>query len=316
MAAVEAINRLRGPQTELRVGKPDVPRVYSDKSNKVSLYFMGCAAALRATTISTFPDYSGSFGKGYNWVVHQMMNKLKLNPNYFKGNSVSPNTIITGSAWGSQLNSGTIKLIALIKRGAQALRFASPHLWLRSYESFRGNEIKKDLKHRRVGILSQIEVDYLSRRFPNIEEGYESFKGELRTATLEFCEAIPQRLAALNRAAKPAEILASTTVQRRIQASLPTSKKLREKALKRPIKESFDEMDGEAYIAAFNPAELATNQRFQVNLDEFNPEDGAEFRRGMLIQQYYQATQMITDEQFRRDCRDWFAATLAAKLNL
>jgi hypothetical protein len=277
---------------------------------------MGMAAALKTVRISSNPDHSGSFGKGFNWIVHQKMKSLGLNTNYFKHNSPSPNVVVTGSAWGTHLNSNTIRLIALAKRGASGLTFTNPHLWLRSIESLRGSEIKKDLKHKRVGILSQIEVDYITAKYPNIQQDYDNFANELRGADVAWCQTLEDRIKALNRAAKPAEILANTVVQRRIQAALPENKKLRDKALKRPIKESIDAMGGEAYIKAFNPAEIATSQPFSVSLDLFPESATQEQVRNDLCAQYATAVRIISDESYRQKCINWFAATIAAKLNL
>jgi hypothetical protein len=317
IAAIEAIFLLQQTKTVVLITTDeDQPRKYKDTQNKVSLYFSGMACALKARHIQSNPKYSGAFGKGYNWIVFKWFEHAKVNSVFLTGGVTSPQMIASGSAWGDQLSGSTNRLIALCRRGAGALQVDGIAQWLRPFESLRGKEIKKDLKHKRVGILSKMECDYLCSRYPEVLDEYWKFAEELKTADLAFARNLPQRITKVNMASAIPESIANRVVQQRLNVLLPPQKRAREKALKKPILALIEEMEPEVYIETFNPAMVYTKEVFSCNLKHILVHNDDPIRIGQILRdQYFKYSGHIGGDKIYRDqCISWFDATVASKL--
>jgi hypothetical protein len=318
IAGIEAIIRLEKTETvELLLAEDDSPRLYKEGQSKVSLYFSGMSSALRTDTIATNPNYSGAFGKGYNWIVFKKFEAANVNVAFLSGKPPSPQKIASGSAWGDQLSGSTNRLIALCRRGAATLTIAKPAQWLRSYESFRGKELKKDLRSQRVGILSREEINHLAGRFPGITEAYTSFEEQLKYATIPWMVDLHTHIGQVNRSSAGVEAIANNIIQQRLSSILPQNKKQRERSLKKPMAVLIEELDGEDYINFFNPAMADSKPRFVVDIDRLKVDNVLPLTtKDMLIHQYGEYAKSITDDKYRQYCTSWFEATLASKLGL
>jgi ribosomal protein S7 len=247
----------------------------------------------------------------------QKFEAANVNVAYLSAKPPSPQKIASGSAWGDQLSGSTNRLIALCRRGAATLNIVKPAQWVRSYESFRGKELKKDLRSQRVGILTQEEVNHLARRFPGINESYQEFEEQLKFATIPWMVSLPTHIARINRSGASVEAVANTIIQQRLSSLLPSGKKQRERTLRKPMSVLIEELDGEDYINFFNPAMADSKPRFTVDIERLKVDGTLPLSaRTVLSRQYAEYARAITDDYYRQYCISWFEATLASKLGL
>jgi hypothetical protein len=209
------------------------------------------------------------------------------------------------------------RLIALIRRGAGSLIINDPKPWIKSYEAFRNSFLKKDLKHKRVGILSQMEVNYLSTHYPEAAQAYIKFEADLAQADLTFVHNLKTHLRSVAIASARVESIANDIIQQRIRVLYPSAKGARARARKVPVSELISGLDGPTYISAFNPAAVTGKPKFSItdNVIE-NLEKDPDATRKHLWQQYQVYVRTIDDKKYHDDCLDWFEATLVARLNI
>jgi hypothetical protein len=316
IAAAKAIELIGADRITLQKGSDGEVRDSKD-TTKASLWAFGAAAALHDRLITSNPHYTGVFGKGYNWVIKKYFEQLNVDSQFLIGGSASFFEVVTGTAWGNNVSGEINRLIALIRRGAGSLKINDPRPWIKSYEAFRSSFLKKDLKHKRVGILSQMEVNYLSTHHPEADQAYDKFESDLSQADLTFVINLKQHLRSVAMATARVESVANDVIQQRIRVLYPSQKGPRSRAKKTPIWELINGLDGATYISAFNPATVAGKPKFTIpdhileNLDKA-PEDTHKY----LVQQYKAYVQTVSDTQYRNDCLDWFQATLASRLSM
>jgi hypothetical protein len=208
------------------------------------------------------------------------------------------------------------RLIALIRRGAGSLKINDPRPWLKNYEAIRSQSLKKDLKHKRVGILTQMEVNYLSTHYPEASQAYLKFEELYKQADLTFAHNLQKHINDVAQATARVESVANDIVQQRIRVLYPSQKGPRAKARKTPIRELIDNLDGASYIANFNPALVASKPKFTIAehiLENLEKEPEETYK--LLIKQYSTYIQTIQDESYRTECLNWFQASLASRFN-
>jgi hypothetical protein len=315
IAVAKAIELLGQAQINFQVGLEGEIRD-AKGTTKASLWAFGAAAALHDRHITGNPHYTGVFGKGYNWVIKKHFEQLNINTQYLTGGSASLFEVVTGTPWGNNVSGEVNRLIALIRRGAGALKINDPRPWLKSYEAFRSSFLKKDLKHQRVGILTQMEVDYLSITYPEADQAYVKFESDLANADLTFVANMQQNLNAVARATARVESIANDIIQLRVRALYPPQRGQRAKAKRTPIWELINAMDGPTYISCFNPALVAGKQKFTIPEHALEDLDqDLEGTHKFLIQQYTAYVHTIPNGSYRADCISWFEAAIAARLN-
>jgi hypothetical protein len=316
IAAAKAIALFPAELVSIQKGLDGETRDSKD-TTKASLWAFGAAAALHDRNITTNPHYTGVFGKGFNWVVKKHFEQLNINTQYLTGGSASFFEVVTGTAWGNNVSGEVNRLIAIIRRGAGYLRINDPKPWLKSYEAIRSSFLKKDLKSQRVGILSQMEVNYLSTHYPDASQAYKKFEEAYEKADLTFVFNLHKHLNAVAQATAQVESVANDIIQQRIRVLYPSQKGPRARARKTPVRELINNLDGPSYITQFNPALVAGKPKFTIpdhilgNLEQ-NPEDTSL----LLVQQYKKYTETIQDDNYRVECQNWFQANLASRFSM
>jgi hypothetical protein len=316
IAAAKAIELLGTDKITIQKGLEGEIRD-SKETTKASLWAFGAAAALHDRDITSNPHYTGVFGKGYNWVIRKYFEQQNVDAQFLLGGSASFFEVVTGTAWGNNVSGEINRLIALIRRGAGSLRINDPKPWLKSYEAFRSSFLKKDLKHKRVGILSQMEVNYLSTHYPEATQAYDKFEVALSQADLTFVLNLKSHLREVAIATAKVESIANDIIQQRIRVLYPTQKGPRARARKTPVWELINGLDGATYVSAFNPASVAGKPKFTIpdHIIE-NLEKTPDETRLYLMQMYQTYVRTVTDTKYQQECLDWFQATLASRLSM
>jgi hypothetical protein len=314
LAGVTAALRIPGVTILPSLEESDVKSIIETKSTQ--LYFSGVAAALKLPTIKSFPDYSGSFGRGFNFVVHQKLEDTKVSVKLLKGATETLQHAASGKAWASNTTADQQRIFALIRRASRMITVENHGLWLRSWRSLQGQEVKKTIKHLKVGILSKVESDYIVQLHPKGPELYEILQRKIVEADLNIMVNLPNMIDEANKALSIPERIADTVVRLRLSRILPSQGKARKNALSRPMAELIDEMDGEAFIETFNPALVTRATMFKLNLDRFTGTSASpeEIKR-ILVEDYKKYLTTIEDDSYRSYCCNWFESALNARLN-
>jgi len=155
---------------DLIIGKPlrDNPEYFIEAHKDTVGFYEGLCAAIRKGETSTFPNYSGWFGKGYNSIMKWVISSAGIAPWCLRGNSESLRKVWSHKKWGEKLPILYKHLEVLIKVAKDSVKLTEGqvHTWCTSIDTLRGKQLKKN-PHYKVGILTQTDIDCLEYRFKN-----------------------------------------------------------------------------------------------------------------------------------------------------
>jgi len=245
-------------------------------SKKVENYLHGVMWALSGKgKLLKYQETSGSMGHGYYFVAHQALEQLNGGTFWVKGSPWNPMKGITGKAWCDTISISERKIISLISKACKSLdvrvHWAT---YFRAPESFLGNELKKTLPHKKVGILTQDESDVLELIYKHPIELYHKALQTLKDPQLEHLPVLASALKGVGSAIQPLCTLVDEIISYRTSFIYSSDKKKRKAQLKTPVKDLINGMSLEAYIKAFDPMVLGGLKPFklQEDLDFENPE--------------------------------------------
>ncbi|USW07201.1 hypothetical protein [Downy mildew lesion associated ormycovirus 1] len=255
---------------EYRVGLAvaDRPLDWTRPHHETELFYSGMAAALAGGSIGRYPNYSGWFGKGFNLVAKRAISKGGIKPWCLRGPTMPFRKVFAYKGWGDKLPSGYRHLEVLVARASDAMTCLDDNIgsWLMPLSALKGTKIKKALASKKVGFLTEYDVQAFSIRF---ETGYKAFsdlEARLLSPSRILMENLEKEIEAANKAISESESLAGRIIESRAAVLYPPEKRKRgKKSRKIPLKEKLSQLDPVTYINKFSPCEACGLSKFTVS---------------------------------------------------
>jgi hypothetical protein len=237
---------------------------------KVNNYLHGIMWGLSGNgKLHKFQESSGSMGHGFYYVAHTALD-AQLNGGTFwaKGQPWNPAKGLTGKNWSEDLTISDRKIMTLLTKACKALDVKQTWAsYFRSKDSFFGNEIKKSLPHKKVGIITAEESTLMGELHKDSIALYNKAIAILSDPQLENLPGLSTTLKGTGQALAPLCLLVDTIVSHRASFIYSSDKKKKKSELKTPVKDLINRMDLERYITAFDPLLIAGMKPFRVQED-------------------------------------------------
>jgi hypothetical protein len=267
VAALAAI-----PNVEIVLGNewPINQHLASDSKSGVQ-YFSGVAHALRYAPTEDGSDYSGMFGHGVAFVTHHWAITHNLEPWLIKGSSKSMSQVLTRQAWATGLPVELRRLEALIRRAASSLPDGDwIAKWSKTSSQLAGHGIRQTIPYKKVGIVSQAEVDWISDHYRKAEEAYENLRHLLDNPkkTKRDLQRVPEenrRVAGFLRI--PSDLHESVTRGRFSALNEGISRRDQARENRRPIGDRLRDLDVIQKLSVMHPLFLR-GRRFVIHEDQ------------------------------------------------
>jgi len=256
IAAIEAISLL--PKYELSLSHQpwNTDLRLPERKTASAQYFAGIAHALRYLGSEPSRNFTGSFGKGYDHIVHVVLENLNIPFFLIKGNNKNPLQFLSKSAWGKDVDITRMRLAALIRRAAKNIVPYDLHSHIRSSQSLRGHGIRNGLPWNKEGIISAEENRVIRSMFSNCESAYKELCEIIddQKCTIESLRGIPKKIEELSKSLRPADELVDKMVHQRFLALNRglTGKRLKD-AQKQTIELRVQNMDPFERSTVFHP---------------------------------------------------------------
>jgi hypothetical protein len=287
-------------KAKIIIGKPmnDEPLYYVRAHPDTVGYYEGISAAIRKGETSSFPNYSGWFGKGYNSMMKWVISSAGIAPWCLRGNSESLRKVWTHKKWGEKLPVFYKHLEVLIKSAKDTIKLTEGSVpsWCTSIDTLRGRQLKKNPSYK-PGILTQTDIDALDFRFKNDLADWKNQCKKLQNPSLELMKSLDETIKQANASLRNYESTADTIIDSRAKilfAPIPGIK--RNKTKKEKISDKVRRVDIFVYINKFSPCTALGITPFTVT----EPSDKVESRES-----YVRAIQDQFDSYLKKQHSDY-----------
>jgi hypothetical protein len=284
---------------------------------KVLNYLQGVSWALsgKRGNLAICPQTTGAMGHGFFHVAHTALDaKLGAGTWWARGSPHSLVKGVTGKAWDTDLDPSIRKIFSVITRAARTLDVTTSWAsYFRTKDSFLGREIKKSLPHKKLGLITREESEYLDSYYEKEIKGYNHILEVLRDPQVEHLSTLADRIKEVGKNLTPLCTLVDNISTRRASLIYSKNKGQRKKQLKTPLQELIAGMEIDAKIKAFDPIQLHGLQSIHVpdDLDLEKPDGLA-----TLSAQYMARLRGIVasgmPDRLGSICQQWAASVLGA----
>jgi hypothetical protein len=250
-----------------RTTSEDMPFHEFDK--KQSAYLLGIAWGLNTDgQMQTYHDLSGALGHGYYYVGHKILTHNLGNAWWAKGSPWHFTKGLTGKAWSKDLDATTISASALVSYACQCVPLGDNwKTWTRARESFIGRELRKELKLRGSHVISELEAQYLERKYSRSLEAYHNALQGLESPTTEWIKGLSSHLKKVGASLAELSMKIDEVTSHRMSVLYPKEKGKSKKGPRAPIQERVTKLEKEEFIFCFDPVVWGGFPPFRPSLD-------------------------------------------------
>jgi len=233
-----------------------------------------------------------------------------------KGTSKTPSQVLMASAWGQGMPQELRRLEALLRRAARVLPLEEQaHTWCRSRSQLTGHGLKASLPWNSVGVLSEVEANWMANQFREGAEAYNSMLQSLepQNVTLDIMKGIPALNTKVSNMLRDAAIMAENTVRGRfVEMNAGLNRRQLQQEQARPIRDRLTRLGLETKLKVFHPLYLRGRQ-FRISeellqgIENQIPEALAEYH--VNVEVFCRAER---DPQLRDLAASWFAQAVLA----
>jgi hypothetical protein len=316
IAGVAALAALPGVQVVASSSDWPLTQRLSTTNKAAAQYFGGIAHALSHASSVNGQDYTGNFGHGVAFVTHTWAATNNLEPWLIKGTAKSPQQVLTSQAWATGLPTELRRLDALIRRAAKVLPLKDNIArWSKTFSQLAGHGIKQAVPYKKVGVVSQAEVDWISVTNQRGESLFKKLKDDLTPSKVTYATLrdLPERNREIAAAFRSASEMHDSATRGRfgvLNGKLNRRDLTRE--AKKPIAERLANMDTIDKWSVMHPLFLR-GRKFALAEDQITGiRAGNPAVYGSVERAIVRFTESEPDPSLKRMAQTWFGDALAS----